>query len=232
MLMIPWRMSWWPHMTVLTQVFLILLHTLCQSTPWLSRYFQNVLKDHLCPVHSSGDSLCSNSSLFLLTLKLSSHLTSLLNIVSPVVGEVSVFICQMIVLEWEGSGGQSDQTILVNIEFDGVNTGQENVDTKIKLESSYQHGVGDVALDDGVADTVRNLLDSPRQDDSVTLRSSRRFADPEGSVVVLLDPHLQLSWLGGEVECFRHEGKVSLTELLLHHLEVVPHQIFPVVTDK
>ena len=66
---IPWSISGWPHIRVLTQVFLILLHTLCQSTPLWSRYFQNDLSDHLCPTHSSGASLYSKFSLFLLTLK-------------------------------------------------------------------------------------------------------------------------------------------------------------------
>ena len=44
---LPCNMSGRPHIIVFTQVFLIRLQTRCQSIPFFSKYFQNVLSDHL-----------------------------------------------------------------------------------------------------------------------------------------------------------------------------------------
>ena len=70
-----------------------------------------------------------------------------------------------------------------------------------------------------------SILQRPRQDDAVALGAARGFADPQRRVVVLLDPPLELATLRRVVEGLGHEGEVPLAELLLHGLEVVPHEI-------
>ena len=70
-----------------------------------------------------------------------------------------------------------------------------------------------------------SILQRPCQDNTVALGAARGFADPQRRVVVLLDPPLELAALRRVVEGLGHEGEVPLAELLLHGLEVVPHEI-------
>ena len=76
----------------------------------------------------------------------------------PIVGEMSVFVREVLFLKRKWSGGKSDQTIFVNVKFDWVNASQENVDPQIKLQSPYKIRSCDVSLDHCVTDSIRYLL--------------------------------------------------------------------------
>ena len=67
-------------------------------------------------------------------------------------------VLEMLLAQGELLGGEPDESVLVDVELDGVHAGHQQVDPEVELEPVDEEGVGDVALHDRVADPVRHLL--------------------------------------------------------------------------
>ena len=140
-------------------------------------------------------------------------------------------VTEMLLVQRELLGGKPHQSVLVQVELDGVDACDEQVEAEVKLEAPHQQRVGDVSLDYRVADSVRDLFEIFGQYDAISLRAPGWFADPEcrdsTDVLVLLYLQFQLPRVRRKVESLRHEGKIFLPKLFLHRSEVVGHLILP-----
>ena len=75
--------------------------------------------------------------------------------VDRIICQVDVLVVQVAFVDRVGFGGEANEAIVVKVELDGVDAGQENIEAEIELEPVDEEGVGDVLLDDEVL--VRHL---------------------------------------------------------------------------
>ena len=71
-------------------------------------------------------------------------------LVDGIICQVHVLVIQIVFINRERFCGKANETIVVKVKLDGIDAGQENVESEIKLEPVDEEGVGDVLLHDEV----------------------------------------------------------------------------------
>ena len=71
-------------------------------------------------------------------------------LIDGIIRQVNVLVIQVVFIHCERFCGKANEAIVVKVELDGVDAGQENVESEIKLEPVDEKRVGDVLLHDEV----------------------------------------------------------------------------------
>ena len=116
--------------------------------------------------------------------------------IDGIVGQMDVLVVQVVLVNRERFCCKTHKTIVVEVELDRVDTGQENVESQVELEPVDEEGVGDVLLHDEVLlrhlhtgsrrivplddheTGVQNIFGFRHKSDSFAARVRRRFHDP------------------------------------------------------
>ena len=67
-------------------------------------------------------------------------------LIDCIICQVDVLVIQIVFINCERFCCKANETIVVQVKLDGVDAGQENVESEIELESVDEEGVGDVLL--------------------------------------------------------------------------------------